>query len=90
MKLVVNNTTELDVIGCGHLTNGRTTIMMRNTDTFATLANLFDGIETLDATQVRGVDHLAGKASLVAIHRNEGSEIVSVTLSGLRKRGEFV
>ena len=85
MKLLINREKTLDVIGCGHLSNGRMTIMMHSNENFAALSDAFDGIEAVSAEQPRGVEHYAGKATLIAIHRNEGSDIVSVTMSGLDK-----
>ena len=87
MKILVNSI-PMETVGCAQRHDGRITVMMRSEETFATIASVFDKIEMLTVEAVRGTKIYKGQSDLVAIYRNEGSDVVTVTMTGLTELRE--
>lgn len=90
MKLTVNGYDHLDVIGCGHLMSGSTTIMYTSTEPLSAIAERFQNVARIDAYRPKGIETYSGNGVLVAVTRNAGSDTVAVTLSGLSLKQEGV
>lgn len=88
MKIILNQTSKLDVIGIGYLLNGSATIMYHTSDTLAQIANQFGSVTSITAERPATVETFRGNGELIGINRIAGSDMTSVTISGLTKTVE--